>query len=550
MFTSLSSLVATSYSLSCWSWLCSWLAFLTGVGEDDGSKWPRSTANVPRMGFDVIVVGGGSAGCVLATRLSEDADRSVLLLEAGPDYPDIHTLPHDVIDASEPTVDHDWGYVADAKLDRGIPVPRARIMGGCSSTNACFALRGPPQDYDGWAALGNLGWGFGDVLGDFRRLEADQDFHDEWHGSEGPIQIRRHPAQEMNRAQAAFLDGAVASGHRYVEDHNRPGAVGAGPTPRNVCDGMRMSTAVTYLAQARPRPNLTIRPDTTVATVECSGRRATGIRLLDGSLIDADRVVLAAGTYASPVILARSGIGPAGELRALGIPAVMDLPGVGSNLADHPLVSIDLPTRPSPGPSRFQTHVTFHASGTDTAGPADLLLFTAGPFEVGTDQCASGAVFGIVAGLMAPRSRGWVRPASDKPDDPPRIHLAHLTDPHDLERMLDAVVEARRLAGSEAVAAIVDGEELAPGPGCASDDRAALATWVRSAVSTYHHPVGTCAMGPDPDQGAVTDASGSVHGLDGLTIADASIMPTIPTATTNLPTIMIAEHIARGLRDL
>ena len=510
-------------------------------------RLPGPATIVTRMGSDVVVVGGGSAGCVLASRLSEDANCSVVLVEAGPDHPDLRTLPGDVMDASEPTVGHDWGYFADADLDRGIPLPRARLMGGCSSTNACFALRGAPEDYDAWAALGNPGWGFADVLDDFRRLESDQDFDDEWHGSGGPIPIRRHPPEELNRAQAAFLDGAVASGHCYVEDHNRPGAFGAGPTPRNVLDGMRMSTAVTYLAQARSRPNLTIRPDTAVAHVECSGTRATGVRLLDGFLIEADRVVLAAGTYASPMILARSGIGPASELEALGIAPVVDLPGVGSNLADHPLVAIDLPTRPSPGPSRFQAHMTFHAPTTETARPADLLLFTAGPFEVGPEQCASLAVFGIVAGLMAPRSRGWVRLASNKPDDPPRIHPAHLTDPDDLERMLDAVSEARRLTRSEPLAAIIEGEELSPGPRCPVDDRPALAAWVRSAVSTYHHPVGTCAMGRDPDQGAVTDGSGSVHGIHGLTIADASIMPTIPTATTNLPTIMLAEHIARGL---
>lgn len=507
-----------------------------------------STAVAALMGFDVVVVGGGSAGCVLATRLSEDASRSVMLVEAGPDHHDLRTLPRDVMDASQPSVDHDWGFFADTDLDRGIPVPRARIMGGCSSTNACFALRGAPQDYDAWAALGNTGWRFADVIDDFRRLEADQDFDDEWHGSGGPIPIRRHPPEEMNRIQAAFLEGAAASGHRYVEDHNRPGAVGAGPTPRNVRDGMRMSTAVTYLAQARSRPNLEIHPDTVVARVVCSGTRATGVELLDGSVIEADRVVLAAGTYASPALLARSGIGPVAELQALGIAPVVDLPGVGSNLADHPLVAIDLPTRPSPGPSRFQAHVTLHASTTDTAGPADLLLFTAGPFEVGGEQCASGAVFGIVAGLMAPRSRGWVRLTSSKPEDPPRIHLAHLADPDDLERMLDAIVEARRLARSEPMASVIAGDELSPGPICPSDDRAALAAWVRSTVSTYHHPVGTCAMGPDPDQGAVTDASGSVHGVDRLTIADASIMPTIPTATTNLPTIMVAEHIARVMR--
>ena len=227
----------------------------------------------------------------------------------------------------------------------------------------------------------------------------------------------------------------------------------------------------------------------------------------------------------------------------------MDLPGVGANLIDHPLLSIDLPTRPASGPSRFQTHLSFHAAGTDRAGPADLLLFVAGPFDVGSDQSASGAVFGLVSGLMAPRSRGWVRLASSDPTDPPRIHLAHLTDADDLDRMVDAVTEARRLARSDPVAAITAGTELAPGPACPTNDRRALAAWARSAVSTFHHPVGTCAMGADPALGAVCDWRGSVHGIDALTIADASIMPTIPTATTNLPTIMVAEHIARWLRS-
>lgn len=454
-----------------------------------------------------------------------------------------------MVDASEPTLGHDWGYTADPELDRGIPLPRARIMGGCSATNACFALRGAPEDYDGWAAAGNPGWSFAEVLDDFRRLERDEDFHDRWHGADGPIPIRRYPPSEVNAAQAAFLQGAVASGHEYVDDHNRPGAVGAGPTPRNVRDGMRMSTALTYLAGARSRTNLSIRPQTMVARVECPGGRATGIRLLDGTLVEADRVVLAAGAYASPTILARSGIGPTEDLRALGIATVVDLVGVGSNLVDHPLIAIDLPTRPAPGPSGFQTHVSFRSSLADPAGPADLLVFAAGPFEVGSDVSGGGAVMGLVVGLIAPRSRGWVRLASADPNAPPRIHPAHLTEADDLERAIDGVTEARRIARSEAMAATITGAELAPGPAVPTDDRDALAAWLRGAVATFHHPVGTCAMGPDPAEGAVTDARGSVHGIDGLTIADASIMPTIPTATTNVPTIMVAEHIARWLRE-
>lgn len=501
------------------------------------------------MGYDVVVVGGGSAGCTLALRLTEDASCSVLLMEAGPDHPDSLTLPADVVDASAPTVDHDWGYTADPDLDRGMALPRARIMGGCSATNACFALRGAPQDYDTWRALGNPGWGFADVLEDFRRLENDLDFRDEWHGTDGPIPVRRHPPAEMNSAQAAFIDASVACGHPRVDDHNRPGAVGAGPTPRNVRDGMRMSTAVTYLARGRGRENLAIRADTMVDRVEMSGMRATGVRLADGTLVEAGRVVLAAGTYASPIILARSGIGPAADLRALGIMPLVDLPGVGANLADHPLVSIDLPTHPATGPSRFQAMTTYHSATAERGGPPDLLTFAAGPFAVDTAECSSGAVLGLVSGLMAPRSRGWVRLASADPAVAPRIHLAHLTEPGDLEAMIDAVVESRRIAHSEPVRAITAGPELSPGLEIAGSDRGALGAWIRSAVSTYHHPVGTCAMGTHPDRDAVTDAGGGVHGVDGLTVADASIMPTIPTATTNLPTIMIAEHVSRHLRN-
>jgi choline dehydrogenase len=500
------------------------------------------------MKFDTVVVGGGSAGCVLACRLSEDSDRTVLLMEAGPDHTDVAALPADVRDASQPTVEHDWGYTADEELDRGFPVPRARIMGGCSATNACFAQRGAPQDYDGWAALGNPGWAFADVLEDFRRLESDADFTGPWHGSVGPVPVRRHPLSELNAVQTAFLDGAVAVGHPRVDDHNEPGVAGVGRSPRTARDGVRMSTAVTYLALARGRPNLTIRPDTMVASVMCKGSRATGIRLLDGTVVEADRVVLAAGAYASPALLLRSGIGAAGELERLGIAPVLDLPGVGANLSDHALLSVDLPTRPSPGPTRFGVHATLHSSSADVHGPPDLMLFTAGPFDADPGQIPGGAAFGIVVGLMAPRSRGWVRLASMDPVAPPRIHFGHLRDPGDLHAMLDGITEARRIAASAPVASLLTGAELSPGSEAPPGDRPALAAWASRSVSTFHHPAGTCAMGAAPEEGAVTDAHGSVHGVAGLSVADASIMPVVPTGTPNLPVVMVAEHVAGWLR--
>ena len=310
-----------------------------------------------------------------------------------------------------------------------------------------------------------------------------------------------------------------------------------------------MSTAVTYLAEARNRPNLTIRPDVMVASVECTGAHATGIRLVDGTVIQGRHVVLAAGAYASPMILMRSGIGPIAELERLHIRPVIDLPGVGSNLADHALLSIDMPTRPSAGPSRFGVHATLHSKAADPSGAPDLMIFTAGPFDVDPSQVASGAVFGIVVGLMAPRSRGWVRLVSSNPMDPARIHLAHLTDSDDLAAILDGIEEARRLAGSTPLAAVIAGAELSPGPGLPPGDRQPLASWACNAVSTFHHPVGTCAMGANPAAGAVTDVHGSVHGIEALTVADASIMPTAPAGTPNLPIIMVAEHIARWLRN-
>jgi len=305
-----------------------------------------------------------------------------------------------------------------------------------------------------------------------------------------------------------------------------------------------MSTALTYLAAARGRPNLTVRGGAMADRVEVRGGTATGVRLAGGEVVTAGRVVLAAGSYASPAILQRSGIGPAAWLRPLGIAVAADLPGVGHNLADHPLVAVDLPARSGTTGPRFQTMATMRSQLAPAGGPPDLHLFAAGPFDASQDGSPADAVFGLVTGLVLPYSRGWVRIRSADPADPPRIDVAHLRHPDDMSRMVEATLIARAISRTAPLNGLIEGPELTPGPAIADGDISAIAASIASRVDTYHHPAGTCRMGPDPDGGAVVDARGRVHGIEHLHVADASIMPAIPSANTNLPTIMIAERVA------
>ena len=504
------------------------------------------------MGYDVAIVGGGSAGCVLAARLSEDRSRSVLLLEAGPDYRRVEDLPPEIADGSVPTDSHDWGFRSEPdEAGRVEALLRGRIMGGCSSTNASMAVRGSPADYDAWAASGNSGWSFEDVLPFFRSIERDLDFGDEeWHGAHGPLPIRREGTDELLPVQAAALEAALALGYPRAPDHNRPGAVGAGPWPVNRVDGVRMSTALTFLASARARPNLTVRPDTVVDRVLVDGGRATRIAPVDGGApVEAGLIVLAAGAYASPAILLRSGIGPLDDLEEMSIPVVRDAAGVGSNLVEHAWLSVDVPT--SPGQPRgplSQTLVTAHADGTDLAAAPDLQLIVASAQTVGPEVSPTGAVFFIGVSVVKPRSRGSLRLRSPDPHAAPVIDPAFLRDPDDVRRAIEGIRAARRLLRTRPLADLVAGPELTPAPGVKDEDERGLASAIRATYGSYYHPVGTCAMGPDPDEGAVVDAHGRVHGVEGLMVVDASIMPDIPSANTNLPTIMIAERMAARIR--
>jgi choline dehydrogenase len=487
------------------------------------------------MGYDVIIVGAGSAGGVLADRLSEDSARSVLLLEAGLDYGSdpAHLPPEIARGRTSARSDDYWGY----RSVSGITLKAGKVVGGSSAVNSAMMTRGHPAEYDQWAANGNPGWAFDDVLPYFRKVEHDLNFHDTWHGATGPMPVHRYSIDELSEVQRAFLTAAVAAGHPLVDDHNAPDAHGVGPVPMNRVDGVRQSTALTYLAEARQRPNLTIRSDSAVDCVVFDGRQATGVRLTNAETIRAAQVVLSGGVYGSPQILMRSGIGPADHLREVGITVLHDQPGVGANLQDHVLVRLRFAARGTPqrtGEPVLQTLLTCY-SGPGDAQP-DLHIF-----PIGLDQTDDGPALTLLVSMMRPRSRGRLSLRSSRPDIAPRIDPRHLSDPEDVRRLLAGIRIARQLAGTPPLSQGVC-HELWPGASLTAD--AELAEAVRADMSSYQHAVGTCRMGPSTDPSAVVDHTGAVHGVDALHVVDASIIPTILAANTHLSVLMLAERCA------
>ena len=486
--------------------------------------------------FDVVIVGGGSAGCVVAARLSGSSARSVLLLEAGPDLR--ANVPGELLDGWRLSDAFDWGYASEPDARGAVDdMRRGKLLGGTSWVTR-FALRGSPADYDEWAALGNPGWGFEDVLPYFVLLEADADFGDRpWHGERGRVPVNRYLDVEFTEIAQAGWQAVQAAGFAAVEDHNRPGAVGVGRMPMSSHDGIRVTTADTYLPRGDTPSNLTIRAGTQVADIVLDGTRATGVRLVDGAVIDAGCVVLCAGTYGSPAILLRSGIGPARHLRSVGIPVRLELPGVGANLADHAGVDIDCGYH---GPARsapiLHLVATFHSESASSDQAPDLMLWL-------SDPRGDPPMFEIDVVLLRPRARGTVRLRSADPTNPPRIQLPGL-DPFDVERLAEGYRRGCEVANHPGLRRLCNAP-LSPQP----NRTAELPDLIRAESYSFPHVVGTCSMGPDPDDDAVVDASGRVHGTERLSVVDASIIPNGPSAFTHLPTIMLAERLSEQLAD-
>ena len=509
------------------------------------------------MAVNYVIVGAGSAGSVLAARLTENPAAEVLLVEAGPDYPSREETPAELRDARSVADTHDWEYVASPVSGRSGPYQRGKVVGGTSSINAALAVRGTPADFGEWAALGCSEWGWDDVLPFFLRLENDLDYRDDLHGASGPVPVRRWTTQELVPAQKAFYNACRAAGFGEIPDHNHPSAAesrGVGPLPMNRHGLERVSMARAYLGPARRRPNLAIRSGCLVDKVRFAGSRAVGVDLAVGrerETVEADHVILSAGAIGSPAILLRSGVGPAASLTAAAISPVADLPGVGARLWDHPGVSMLLAPRPGSGDLNAPC-LQVAARYMDKQSPdrGEVFLFIAGRVDVTAMPEAMAEVGGPVAlelcpVLMRPRAAGRLALRSADPYRQPAIELNFAADPEDLRRMKDAVRLMYDLACSAEMSAVAHGVAGLNDSAVASED--ALTAYVREHVDTFGHALGTAPMGSPGDQGAVVSQHCQVHGVDNLWVIDASVMPTVPAVPPHLTTIMIAERAATWL---
>jgi len=509
---------------------------------------PAASGAQPRHGgalrYNVLIVGGGSAGAVLARRLSENSSRRVLLLEAGkayapPAYPDPVRL-QSIIGGDAA---HNWNYSSlPSFIGRSISVPRGKVLGGSSAINGAVAMRAPKSDFERWAREYKLqGWTWDALTPAFQRAERTSAGPAALHGRSGPFPIHQLGFEETSDMQRAFVDAAVSAGFPRVADFNGREPFGAGPYPMNTRMGDRLNTGMTYLdTDTRARPNLTIRGSREVDSVILEGVRAVGVRLLGGEEVRAGEVVLCGGTYGSPAILMRSGIGPADELRRLRIDVIADLP-VGRRLQDHPFYFTVWAGTKSKMNLGIPPVGAILWARTKMAAPDDLDLHVVPAHYGDPASSPTGAIFVMGIANTRPASIGSFKLKSRDPRVTPLIDFAFLKENRDRESLVDGIELARHLAATKPLSEFVHGE-MSPGP--AADSRAKIEASLAATLDTYHHPTATVPMGGDHDSMAVVDDQGRVRGIQHLRVVDASILPDVPSVATNVTTLMAAEHIA------